>query len=93
MNFEWNTDKAKKNKRKHSISFNEALTVFQDSLSLTYPDTDHSIEEERYLIIGLSSSANVLVISHTFRNDNARIISARKATKRERHFYEITSRH
>ena len=93
MNFEWNTDKAEKNKRKHGISFQEALTVFQDILSLTYPDMDHSIDEERYLIIGLSSFGNVLVISHTFRNDNIRVISARKATTKERLFYETESRY
>ena len=93
MNFEWNTDKAEKNKRKHGISFQEALTVFQDVLSLTYPDMDHSIDEERYLIIGLSSFGNVLVISHTFRNDNIRVISARKATTKERLFYETESRY
>jgi uncharacterized DUF497 family protein len=93
MKFEWNTDKAEKNDRKHGISFQEALTVFQDALSLTYPDMDHSADEDRYLIIGLSSFGNVLVISHTFRNDIIRIISARKATKKERYFYETESRH
>jgi len=82
MNFEWSTEKAEKNINKHSVSFQEALTVFQDTLSLTYPDMDHSADEDRYLIIGLSS----------FGNDNIRIISARKATKKERHFYEIESR-
>ena len=93
MNFEWNTEKAEKNIRKHGVSFQEALTVFQDVVSLTYPDSDHSADEDRYLIIGLSSFGNVLVISHTFRNDNIRIISARKATKKERHFYETESKH
>jgi hypothetical protein len=93
MKFEWNTDKAEKNERKHGISFQEALTVFRDALSLTYPDTDHSADEDRYLIIGLSSLGNVLIISHTFRNDIIRIISARKATKRELYFYEAESRH
>jgi uncharacterized DUF497 family protein len=93
MNFEWNTEKSEKNIRKHGVSFQEALTVFRDALSLTYPDVDHSADEDRYLIIGLSSFGNVLVISHTFRNDNIRIISARKATKKERYFYETESRH
>ncbi len=88
MNFEWSTEKAETNLSKHSVSFQEALTVFQDTLSLTYPDMDHSSDEDRYLIIGLSSCGNVLVISHIFRNDNIRIISARKATKKERYFYE-----
>jgi len=93
MKFEWNTEKAFKNERKHGVSFQEALTVFKDALSLTYPDTDHSADEDRFLIIGLSSTGNVLVISHTFRNDCIRIISARKATKKERYFYESESRH
>jgi uncharacterized DUF497 family protein len=93
MKFEWNTEKAKRNQKKHGVSFSEALTVFKDSLSLTYPDTDHSVDEDRFLLIGLSSSDNVLVISHTFRNDVVRIISARKATNKERSFYEKEARH
>lgn len=93
MDFEWNTDKADKNIRKHGVSFQDAVTVFQDPLSLTYPDMDHSTDEDRFLIIGLSSSGDVLVISHTFRNDSVRIISARKATKKERNFYEQESAH
>ncbi len=93
MNFEWNTEKAENNIRKHGVSFQEALTVFQDTLSLTYPDLDHSVDENRHLIIGLSSFRNVLIISHAFRDDNIRIISARKATKKERFFYETESRH
>ena len=93
MKFEWNTDKARKNESNHGISFQEALTVFKDALSLTYPDTEHSSGEGRFLIIGLSSSGNVLVISHTFRNDSVRIISARKTTKKERSFYENEAKH
>jgi uncharacterized DUF497 family protein len=93
MKFEWNTDKARRNLQKHGVSFSEALSVFKDALSLTYPDSDHSAEEDRFLIIGLSSLGNVLVISHTFRNDVVRIISARKATKKERSFYENEARH
>ncbi len=93
MKFEWNTEKAIKNERKHKIAFPEALTVFQDALSLTYPDPDHLADEDRFLIIGISSLGNMLVISHTFRNDSIRIISARKATKKERDFYENEARH
>ena len=93
MKFEWNTDKARRNVQKHGVSFSEALSVFKDVLSLTYSDTDHSAEEDRFLIIGLSSSENVLVISHTYRNDVVRIISARKATKKERYFYDNEARH
>ncbi len=93
MKFEWNTDKANRNERKHAVFFHEAITVFEDRLSLTYPDIDHSVDEDRFLIIGLSSRENVLVISHAFRNDNIRIISARNATKKERSYYEYKSRH
>jgi len=93
MDFEWNADKAENNSRKHGIAFQEAITVFRDPLSLAYPDLDHSADEDRYLIIGLSSSGNVLVISHIFRNDSIRIISACKATKKERAYYETESTH
>lgn len=93
MKFEWDTEKARRNGKKHGVSFSEALTVFRDELSLTYPDVDHSVDEDRLLIIGLSFSGKVLVISHTFRNDVVRIISARKATKNERSFYEKETRH
>lgn len=93
MDFEWNADKAENNSRKHGIAFQEAITVFRDPLSPAYPDLDHSADEDRYLIIGLSSSGNVLVISHIFRNDSIRIISAREATKNERAYYETESTH
>ena len=68
--------------------FKEASTVFGDTLSTTFPDTDHSISESRYLIIGFSNKNRILVISHTYRRENIRIISARQATARERKFYE-----
>ena len=93
MKFEWDKDKASRNQRKHGVPFSEALTVFRDALSLTYSDIVHSTGEDRFLIIGLSSHGNVLVISHTFRNDVVRIISARKATKKEQSFYENEARH
>ena len=93
MKFEWNIHKAGINEKKHGISFQEAITVFKDRLSLTYSDTDHSTNEDRFLIIGLSSSGNVLVVSQIFRNDVIRIISARKATKKERSFYQDEARH
>ncbi len=88
MEFEWNPDKASINIRKHSISFQEAATVFDDSLSVTFPDPDHSIGEDRYVIIGMSGSGQLLVVSHTDRGNCIRIISARKATRQERRFYE-----
>ncbi len=88
IGFEWNPQKAEINIKKHGISFDEASTVFEDTLSVTYPDPDHSKQEERYLIIGNSSKFQILVISHTYRSKAIRIISARQATKRERRFYE-----
>ncbi|QMS88918.1 BrnT family toxin [Nostoc edaphicum CCNP1411] len=88
MEFEWNPDKAVINLKKHDVSFPEATTVFEDSLSVTFPDPDHSIGENRYIIIGMSGSGNLLVVSHTDRENCTRIISARKATRQERRFYE-----
>ncbi|MEL7360064.1 MAG: BrnT family toxin [Cyanobacteria bacterium J06560_6] len=88
MNFEWNPRKAKLNRKKHLVSFHEAITVFKDSLSMTFPDRDHSIGESRYIIIGMSASGQLLVVAHTDREESTRIISARKATRSERNFYE-----
>jgi uncharacterized DUF497 family protein len=88
MEFEWNPDKAKLNLEKHGISFQEATTVFNDPLSVTFPDPDHSIGENRYVIIGVSQFGQLLVVSHTDRGEKVRIISARKATRQERGFYE-----
>lgn len=88
MEFEWNPDKTAINLNKHGISFQEAATVFNDLLSVTFPDSDHSIGENRYVIIGMSSSGQLLVVSHTDREDRIRIISARTATRSEQRFYE-----
>jgi hypothetical protein len=88
MEFEWNPEKAAINLRKHNISFQEAATVFDDSLSVTFPDPDHLIGENRYVIIGMSRSEKLLVVSHTDRENCTRIISARRATRQERRFYE-----
>ena len=88
MQFEWNSDKANTNLKKHGISFNEASTVFNDPLSITFPDPDHSDGEERYVIIGLSSASRILIVTHTDRADRVRIVSAREATRNERRFYE-----
>ncbi|MFM6277086.1 MAG: BrnT family toxin, partial [Dolichospermum sp.] len=76
------------NWKKHGVSFNEASTVFNDHLSVTFPDPDHSYGEERYVIIGLSSANRILIVPHTDREDRVRIISAREATRNERRFYE-----
>ncbi len=88
MEFEWNPDKAALNLEKHGVSFQEAATVFNDPLSMTFPDPDHSIGESRYVIIGLSRFGQLLVVAHTDREAKVRIISARKATRQERRFYE-----
>jgi len=86
--FEWDPQKAKSNLIKHGVSFEEASTAFQDTLSLTIDDPLHSIDEERVVLIGMSNKNRLLVVVHTERGDNIRIISARKATKKERKNYE-----
>ncbi|MEK7723887.1 MAG: BrnT family toxin [Acidobacteriota bacterium] len=86
--FEWNEDKEKSNFRKHRITFAEGESVFYDSYSLTIPDPDHSIEENRFIDIGISNKNRLLVVVYTEREDRIRIISVRKATKLEREMYE-----
>lgn len=86
--FDWDTQKAESNQRKHHVSFQEVATIFSDPLSHTYPDPNHSINEQRYITIGLSEFGNILVVAHTNEGDLIRIISARKATRKERHYYE-----
>ena len=88
MKFEWHGTKAAANLRKHGVSFDEAATVFADTLSHVFPDQDHSDDETRFLIIGMSEAGRVLVVSHTDRGAQTRIISAREATRKERNFYE-----
>jgi uncharacterized DUF497 family protein len=88
MEFEWNSDKANLNLKKHGVSFQEATTVFNDPLSVTFPDPDHSVGESRYVIIGISRFEQLLVVAHTDRGKKIRVISARKATRQERKFYE-----
>lgn len=88
LSFEWDIEKAKSNEQRHSISFEEASTAFADPLSLTIHDPLHSEDEERFILIGTSHKNRTLVVVHTERDDNIRIISARKATKKERSYYE-----
>jgi uncharacterized DUF497 family protein len=88
LNFEWNVEKANTNLKKHGISFDEAKTVFYDNLALTLNDTEHSIDENRLIEIGLSNRNRLLVVVYTEREDNVRIISSRIATKMEMKFYE-----
>jgi hypothetical protein len=87
-NFEWDEEKAKTNLKKHKISFDEATTVFSDPFSITIPDPDHSIDEERYIDIGTSDKGQMLVVSYTERGTKIRIISCRKATPTELRRYE-----
>jgi uncharacterized DUF497 family protein len=88
MQFEWDRSKAQWNLRKHRVSFDEAVTVFYDPLSATVDDPDHSIGEQRLITIGYSSRGRLLVVSHTERGSAVRIISARRATARERRRHE-----
>ena len=90
LTFEWDGDKAKSNSVKHGISFEEASTVFGDPRSLTIPDPIHSAAENRFVITGTSHRGKLLVVVHTERGDNIRIISARPASRRERRTYEET---
>jgi uncharacterized DUF497 family protein len=88
LTFEWDSRKARSNLSKHGVSFEEASTIFGDSLSLTIPDPDHSMTERRYITMGRAFNGKLLVVVHTDRDDNVRIISARRANRRERKFYE-----
>lgn len=89
LRFEWDENKNSINKIKHKISFEEAKTVFEDVEALVIDDPDHSQEEERFIILGFSSRANLLVVCHCYRQSDTviRIISARKATKTESEQY------
>jgi uncharacterized DUF497 family protein len=87
VNFEWDPGKARENRRKHRVIFQEASSVFGDPLAITYPDPDHSIAEQRFITVGMST-ANRLIVAHADRNEQIRIISARKTTQRERKRYE-----
>lgn len=88
MRFEWDSEKARKNYKKHKVSFDEAVTVFYDPLSATFPDPDHSDNEQRLITIGYSSQSRLLVVSHAERRRTVRIISARRATAHERKRHE-----
>jgi uncharacterized protein len=83
--FDWDDQKARNNERKHGISFEEAQTVFYDENARLRYDSDHSLDEERYILLGISSSLRLLVVCHVYREENGiiRIVSARRATKQE----------
>ena len=86
--FEWDAIKAARNLRKHGVSFREAAGAFGDPLAMTYDDPDHSVTEERFITIGRSTAGRILIVAHADRKETVRIISARKATPREREQYE-----
>jgi uncharacterized DUF497 family protein len=88
MQFEWDPRKARLNLAKHRVSFEEATTAFRDPLSATAPDPDHSIRENRFVTLGMSSAGRLLTIFYAERSESIRIISARNATKQERKIYE-----
>lgn len=89
MTYEWDPKKATSNLRKHGVSFREAVTAFSDPLAMTFDDPDHSSDERRFVTIGTSNKNRVVFLAHADRDDDrVRIISARVATKTERHAYQ-----
>jgi uncharacterized DUF497 family protein len=90
IKFEWNPAKAASNLKKHGVSFEEAQSVFYDEFAVQFYDESHSSEEDRFLMLGMSSGAHLLLVCHCERDsgDIIRIISARKATKQESSYYE-----
>ena len=86
--FEWDAAKAIVNARKHGVTFEEASTVFGDPLAMLMPDPEHSDDEQRYLLLGMSPRQQLLVVAFLERPPRTRIISARRATHRERRRYE-----
>ena len=88
LNFEWDPQKAAKNLAKHGVSFQEAESVFGDALGRIATDPRHSLDEERYVLLGVSRRRRLLAVMFTDRGEAIRLISARRATPRERRDYE-----
>jgi uncharacterized DUF497 family protein len=88
LGFSWDPRKAAGNERKHGVSFEEAVSAFGDLLSITVHDPDHSANENRFIVLGLSDHNRLVVVAHVERGDDTRIINARLATRRERKKYE-----
>ena len=88
MKFSWDPKKAAANLKKHGVSFEEASTVFHDTLSITGSDPDHSGEEQRFITFGNSSQDRLLIVAHTDEGETIRMISARLVTRQERRIYE-----
>lgn len=86
--FEWDPEKGVANFRKHGVSFEEATTVFGDPMAMNMPDQDHSLTEERFVLLGLSHRLRLLVVAYAERGTRTRLISAREATRKERRQYE-----
>jgi len=89
LRFEWDPKKALENRRKHGVAFDEARSVFLDEHALLLDDPDHSANEDRFVLLGLSAAMRVLVVVHGYRESEGvvRLISARKATRTERAHY------
>ena len=89
LSFEWDENKNRINQKKHGISFAEASSVFYDDCAILFDDPEHSQEEERFILLGMSDAANVCIVCHCYRASETviRIISARKATKKEEERY------
>jgi uncharacterized protein len=88
MLFDWDEEKARSNLAKHNISFDEATSVFDDPLFLTFADPEHSLQEQRFIIMGESAKGQLLVVAYTERTGTTRLISARPVTRKERKAYE-----
>jgi uncharacterized DUF497 family protein len=88
MNFSWDDEKARSNVRKHGVSFQEASTAFGDPLSMTIDDPDHSVGEQRLLLLGQTYAGRLVVVAHTDDGETVRIVSARLAERYERRTYE-----
>ena len=89
LRFEWDPNKNEVNKKKHGLSFETAKEVFYDEFAILFDDPDHSIDEDRFLIIGSIKTEQICIVSHCYRDDDLiRIISARKATKAEKQVYQ-----
>ncbi|MFL5381627.1 MAG: BrnT family toxin [Longimicrobiaceae bacterium] len=88
LDVEWDPEKAAANAARHGVTFSEAATVLADPLAIDLPDPDHSIEEERLLLLGQSENGRLLIVTLTVRGDIVRIISAKPMTSRERRTYE-----
>jgi len=88
VQYDWDAEKATRNFSKHRVSFEEATTVFEDPLFVVFADPRHSLEENRFIIIGETARRKLLMVAYSERGDRIRIISARKATPKERKVYE-----